>query len=437
MTAIIEQELAARGVVEVIVVVKQPLMAAAAAPLAAAAPMAAAADPGTNVQSLFKYFIPSDLSQNSALAAAAAAPAVRSGRRRQPQAAAAALAAQPTPPSPYYYPNLGVMLGTVDRTNYDALNSDPSVASVTAALQISLIRPTSVASARLTSEITWGIRALRVPTLWQQGFTGAGILVGHLDTGVDGQHPALNDAIAHFAQFDDLGREVTPTPAPFDTGEHGTHTAATIAGRPVAGKHIGVAPDAKLASAIVIEGGNVIARLLGGMDWAVGNRVRILSMSLGLRGFFEDFLPITQILRANNILPVFAVGNEGPGTSRSPGNYVEALSVGAYERLGSIADFSSSLRFARPDDPLVPDLVAPGVGVISARPGGRYQKMDGSSMATPHIAGLAALLMQAKPGKSADEVESAILRSCHLKPNMLADRANRGVPDAVEALGLL
>jgi subtilisin family serine protease len=173
------------------------------------------------------------------------------------------------------------------------------------------------------------------------------------------------------------------------------------------------------------------------MDWAVGNKVRVLSMSLGLRGFFEDFWPVTQILRDQNILPVFAVGNEGPGTSRSPGNYAEALSVGAYERRGGMADFSSSLHFARPNDPLVPDLVAPGVGVVSARPGGRYQKMNGTSMATPHVAGLAALLMEAKPDKSAAEIEMAIFQSCRLKPNMQPDRANRGVPDAVGALALL
>jgi subtilisin family serine protease len=374
------------------------------------------------------------MSLDSALAAEAATESTRSTRGGR---AVDRGAEEPATPQPRYYPNLGVMLGTVDKQSCTSLREHPDVESVSAALPLSLIRPTRAVSTRLTSDITWGIRALRVPELWKQGLSGEGILVGHLDTGVDGQHPALKSAIAHFAQFDFLGRTVTPAPAPFDTGEHGTHTAATIAGRPVDDKFVGVAPEAKLASAIVIEGGNVFARLLGGMDWAVGNGVRILSMSLGLRGFFEDFLPLTKILRARNILPVFAVGNEGPGTSRSPGNYAEALSVGAYERAGFVANFSSSLRFARPEDPLVPDLVAPGVSVVSARPGGRYQKLNGSSMATPHIAGLAALLMQAKPDKSIDEVERAIYRSCRLLPNMTADRANRGVPDAVEALAQL
>ena len=278
---------------------------------------------------------------------------------------------------------------------------------------------------------------MRVPALWRQGRSGEGILVGHLDTGVDGEHPALVEAIEFFAEFDDFGREVTPAPAPFDTDEHGTHTAGTIAGRPVSDRRVGVAPGAKLASAVVIEGGDAVARVLGGMDWAVGHNVRILSMSLGFRGFWEDFIPLTQLLRARNVLPVFAVGNEGPGTSRSPGNYSEALSVGAHDRQGQVADFSSSQRFIRTNDALVPDLIAPGVEVISAKPGGKFQTMDGRAMATPHIAGLAALLMQARPGKTADEIEAAIFSSCKLNLDVSPDRANRGTPDAVQALTLL
>ena len=107
--------------------------------------------------------------------------------------------------------------------------------------------------------------------------------------------------------------------------------------------------------------------------------------------------------RAQGILPLFAVGNEGPGTSRSPGNYVEALSVGATDRDDDVALFSSSQRFDRQSDLIVPDLVAPGVSVISARPGGGSQSMDGTSMATPHTAGLAALLLEAKPDATVDE----------------------------------
>ena len=145
-----------------------------------------------------------------------------------------------------------------------------------------------------------------------------------------------------------------------------------------------------MSSAIVIEGGEVVARVLGGMDWALSQGAQVLSMSLGFRGWWEDFIPIIQILRSQNVLPIIAVGNENAGTSRSPGNYPDVLSVGAHDKNRTVAPFSSSQRFKRDNEPIVPDLVAPGVDVISARPGGGYQSMDGSSMATPHVAGLAA-----------------------------------------------
>jgi subtilisin family serine protease len=329
------------------------------------------------------------------------------------------------------YRNLGVILGTVTPQTLSGLRNEDDVASVTGAPVMTLIRPRNISAAK--AQVGWGIGALEVPRLWRNDIDGEGVVVAHLDTGVDGKHPALKGAIASFAEFDMLGNQVTPSPKPHDSGEHGTHTAATIAGRQVRGVSIGVAPGAKLASALVIEGGNVVARVLAGLDWALGRQAKVLSMSLGLQGWWDDFLPIVQILRARGVLPVIAVGNEGPGTSRSPGNYAESLSVGAVDKRLRIADFSSSQRFARPKDPNVPDLVGPGVDVTSAVPGGRYATMSGTSMATPHIAGLAALLFQAQPGATVDEVENAILRSCKLAPGMLAERAGQGFPNAPKA----
>ncbi len=317
------------------------------------------------------------------------------------------------------------------------MRADPAVASVQGAPTLSLIAPERVADARLTTNETWGLKALKAPQLWAKGFTGKGILVGHLDTGVDGNHPALKTAIASFAEFDMLGFEITPSPAARDSGEHGTHTAATIAGRAVQGRSVGMAPEAMLASALVIEGGNAVARVLGGMDWVVGQRCRVLSMSLGFRGWWEDFIPITRILRRRGVLPVFAVGNEGPGTSRSPGNYYQSLSVGAMDRNRSVAWFSSSQRFQRRRDALVPDIIGPGVGITSAKPGGGWQDMDGTSMATPHIAGLAALLIQARPNATMARIERAIFESSVLESTMPHDRANRGLPDGLRALALL
>lgn len=403
----VSSTLKAVGVVQVIVTLKDVPPGNGAA-LAAAKP---------DIQHVTRHFRRSENSRSGAVALAA-------GRRQQPAACKV-------------YKNLGLILGTVDEKGYEGLKKDPSVKAVNEAPQISLIKPVAATVATAVKGPTWGIKRLNVEKLWAQGITGAGVLVGHLDTGVDGKHPAFKGgAIAKFAEFDDLG-EIVPNAKAHDSDEHGTHTAGTIVGRPVKGSKFGVAPGAQLASAMVIEGGDIVARILGGMDWIVGEGARILSMSLGLRGFHTEFLPLMQAIRNRGILPVIAVGNEGPGTSRSPGNYDIVLSVGASDDQDAVADFSSSQRFIRPGDPLVPDVVAPGVETLSALPGGAFGEFSGSSMATPHIAGLAALLWQAKPGATVDEIEAAIFKSCKRPSTMPSARANRGLPNAVDALAIL
>ena len=350
---------------------------------------------------------------------------------------AARLAGVPdaTPARARVYPHLGIVYGTVDAAGLAALRSNPLVRKVNAANPFSLIRPVAAADSTLVGQHTWGLEAMHGPEVWAQGLTGAGVKVAHLDTGVDGSHPALETAIAQFAQFDLAGRVIPGAPVTDsdDREGHGTHTAATIAGRAVRGRHVGVAPGAQLCSAMVIEGGDAVARILGGMDWAVGPGVRVLSMSLGIRGLVGDFLDIVDALRDNGVLPVIAVGNEGPGTSRSPGNYPRSLSVGAHDAAGTVADFSSSQRFTRRSQPLAPDLVAPGVDVVSARPGGGWKALSGTSMATPHVAGLAALLLEARPTLTVARLERAILNSAQ-RGSMDVERANRGAVDGLRAL---
>jgi subtilisin family serine protease len=410
---LIDQELAAHGVAQVIVFLTPALRRSV--PRRARAGAGAQLAP-RQLAPLARHFVPYPFDPAAELA------------RTAPVARA---------PGVRYYAQLGILLGSATRAGISRLRASAGVARVAGAPSISLIRPRQKRPARLSTTFTWGLRALQADRLWRDGWTGRGVLIGHLDTGADGAHPALRGAIESFAELDDLGRVVAPGPAPYDTEDHGTHTAATLVGRPVGGRHVGVAPDARLASAIVIEGGNVVARVLGGMDWAVGRGVRVLSLSLGFRGWWDDFRALTGLLRERDVLPVFAVGNEGPGTSRSPGNYAEALSVGAHDRERRVAPFSSSQRFVRARDPIVPDLVAPGVEVVSAKPGGGYQAMDGSSMATPHVAGLAALLMQARPQRSVDEIEAALFASCVLPDGASPERAHRGVPNAVRALAAL
>ena len=187
MSRVIGQDLQASGVAQVIVVLKRPPQVAAAAGGAAAgiAPRGPMMD--VPMHGIERHFRTSELSQDFALAASSLT------------------AANATEPTVRYYPNLGVAFGTVDRAGLAALRADPAVASVQGAPKLSLIAPERIADAKLTVNRTWGLTALKAPDLWAKGFTGAGVLVGHLDTGVDGKHPALKDAIGHYAEFDLLG----------------------------------------------------------------------------------------------------------------------------------------------------------------------------------------------------------------------------------------
>ncbi|HZI70947.1 MAG TPA: S8 family serine peptidase [Nitrososphaeraceae archaeon] len=314
-----------------------------------------------------------------------------------------------------FFPKLGVYVGYMDKKGIN--KTKDIAASLHPAENISPIRPVAKRLAMSAGSMTWGCQRLGLDKIWSQGLTGKGVRVGHLDTGVDAKHEALRGKIKGFIDTDPNTGDIIPDPrspedAAYDSDEHGTHTAGTICGGLANGMAIGVAPNCDLFSGLVIEGGKVEFRVLRGMEWCIENHVRILSMSLGLRGYTPVWLEIVRRLRQNGVLPVFAIGNEGPGTSRSPGNYVEPISVGAMDSNDHVADFSSSVKFDRQEEPYEPEVVAPGVNVISAKPGGGVQAMDGTSMATPHAAGVAAILFQFQPTATLEQIEKALQDTC-------------------------
>ena len=314
----------------------------------------------------------------------------------------------------HYFPRLGLYVGYVNKNGLKKCQQ--LAAAVHAEEFISPIRPVAERIAMSAGDVTWGLERLGISEIWKSGLKGKGVRVGHLDTGVDARHESLRGRVKNFMETELSGSIVVDSRLPedkaHDSDDHGTHTAGTICGGFANSMAIGVAPESELYSGLVIEGGDVSVRVLNGMEWCLENEVRILSMSLGIRGFTPFWIDVTRRLRENNVLPVFAIGNEFAGSSRSPGNYAEALSVGAVDSNDLVADFSSSIKFDRPEEPFQPNCVAPGVNVISANPGGGVQAMDGTSMATPHVAGVAALLIQSEPNASVDDIEAAILKSC-------------------------
>jgi len=258
----------------------------------------------------------------------------------------------------------------------------------------------------------WGVNAIGAMAAWgAYGARGKGVKVGLLDTGVDASHPDLKGKIAAWAEFDEKGRFVIDS-KPHDSDRHGTHCAGIIVGGNNSGQWIGVAPAAKLAVALVLNGenGGTDAQVLAGIDWLVEQKVDLISMSIG--GLTLDYetpdtytKAIVTCLRAG-IPVVTAIGNEGNQTTGSPGNDIFAFSVGATDYRDRPAGFSGGrTHIVRSSDfiptenlPLPyykPEVSAPGVAIKSSVPGNDWVAFNGTSMATPHVAGAMALLLSA------------------------------------------
>jgi len=305
----------------------------------------------------------------------------------------------------------------VTRKTLAALAGQRDVVAVLPNQRIHLIRPKEVNYALLRKQeikegLTWGLKLLEIPKLWETT-KGKNVSVAVLDTGVHAEHAALVGRVKDFVVIDPLGRRIAASP-PFDGGQHGTHVCGTIAGaKSPEGVSIGVAPEATLLVAGVLVGQATLRTLMEGISWAVEKGADIINMSLGFSYYEPLFTEVFRMLVEDySVLPVVAIGNDNHGNTSSPGNATDAFAVGAVEKMPggalNVAFFSSgaSLVFPGAQPPVVtkPDVVAPGVQVYSAippekRPDGIYEYtyMDGTSMATPHAAGVAALLMAAKP----------------------------------------
>jgi subtilisin family serine protease len=257
----------------------------------------------------------------------------------------------------------------------------------------------------------WGVSKIGALSAWgAYGARGKGSTVAVLDTGVDPDHPDLKGKIKRWAEFDKDGFPVAGS-TPHDSDRHGTHCAGTIVGGNASGRWIGVAPEAEIVAALVLKGGvGTDAQILAGIEWAIEQRVDAISMSLGgLTLDVEPPDPYSQALLsalAVGIPVVTAIGNEGSQTSGTPGNDWFAFSVGATDYLDRPAGFSGgrthvlyASRYLSADIlPLIfskPELSAPGVAVTSSVPGGGWAALNGTSMATPHVAGAIALLLSA------------------------------------------
>jgi len=265
---------------------------------------------------------------------------------------------------------------------------------------------------------SWAVSRVGADLVWRYfNATGSNVTIAVLDTGIDPTHPLIAGKLSGWIEFDRKGRPVCSNP--HDTYGHGTWVASIAAGGDGKRYVFGVAPSARIIAALVLPAGfGTAAQVLAGLNWVLkpvdcrGNpinvgRVAVVSMSFGESGNYSNvFLPAVAKLIDSGIIPVAAIGNDGPYTSSNPGNIWGVIGVGATDYDDELAWFSSFEEVEWPEPPATwplgqypknytkPDIVAPGVDVPGAWPGGLLAIGSGTSASTPIVAAIAGVVSQ-------------------------------------------
>lgn len=263
-------------------------------------------------------------------------------------------------------------------------------------------------------ETLWGISRVGAAKAWPVT-AGRGVRVAVIDTGIDATHPDLAANVAG-------GYDATGDGSWADDQGHGTHVAGTIAAVKDGKGVVGVAPAAKLFGVKVLDkdGSGRLSWIVKGALWAAKNDIDVANMSLGAPIGSVFMRGAMWYARTKGVVIVAAAGNSG-GKVGFPAAYGDTLAIAASDSSDKIASFSSRGKEV--------DFIAPGVDIYSTVPGGGYASYRGTSMATPHVSGLAALAV-ARGAQGLDAVKAALTRAASPLPGLSSDEQGVGMIDA-------
>jgi minor extracellular protease Epr len=286
------------------------------------------------------------------------------------------------------------------------LKKDPNVRSVEEDTKLFAIQDTETTD--------WGITDVGAQNSWSSDYTGADIKIAVIDTGVDTDHPDFAATTGAAAAISGGVSEVDYTTSFEDDNGHGTHVAGIIGARQNGTGIVGIAPESSIyaVKALGKDGSGYTSDIIAGIDWAIGQGVDIISMSLGSSTGSTALQNACDTANNDGILVVAAAGNNGSKTTTVkskdtityPAKYASVIAVGAVDSSNNRAYFSSTGSEL--------DVVAPGVNILSDKYTGGTIKMSGTSMATPFVAGDLALLKQANPNYTSTQLRALLESTC-------------------------
>jgi hypothetical protein len=310
----------------------------------------------------------------------------------------------------------GVAIELHDGESIDAIRALPQVARVT---------PDTIVEAFETPEKT--ATATRVVT----NGGGSGVIVAVIDSGIDYTHPALGAGFGAGKKVVGGYDFVNDDADPMDDNRHGTHVAGIIAAQSNA--LTGLAPKVTLLAYKVLgaDGKGYVSDIIAAVERAIADHADIINLSLGGPGNPDD--PLSRAIdnaSAHNVVVCVAAGNEGVFHAiGSPAGAASAITVGASSG-NTVAEFSTRGP-ATVSGAIKPDLLAPGVAIVSTVPGGGTQAMSGTSMATPYVSALAALLREEHPSWTSARIKAAIVTTASPIANEEVMTQGSGVVDRV------